>query len=201
MRRISLIDRAVRDGVVKMVALPSWLQTNRQDHVNRETLAEGLLLRANPVIRVKAHPLEEDLISSRRVVARKFTCHRGASIGDRTVRLWSHPLARCRLHAPVRVKWPGPSGGEVTGEQQVMARILVTDAARFIGFHLAERLLKRGEEVIGLDNRKNCYDCGCGNGCFRNPQLGPIPGSISCSSTHNELARSHSISICRIVID
>src|SRR5215216_8073951 len=39
-----------------------------------------------------------------------------------------------------------------------MARILVTGAAGFIGFHLAERLLKRREEVIGLDNLNDYYD-------------------------------------------
>ena len=39
-----------------------------------------------------------------------------------------------------------------------MARILVTGAAGFIGFHLAGRLLMRGEEVIGLDNLNDYYD-------------------------------------------
>jgi UDP-glucuronate 4-epimerase len=35
--------------------------------------------------------------------------------------------------------------------------ILVTGAAGFIGFHVSERLLARGEEVIGLDNVNDYY--------------------------------------------
>src|SRR5262245_31479442 len=36
--------------------------------------------------------------------------------------------------------------------------ILVTGAAGFIGFHVAKRLLERGEEVVGLDNLNDYYD-------------------------------------------
>jgi UDP-glucuronate 4-epimerase len=36
--------------------------------------------------------------------------------------------------------------------------VLVTGAAGFIGYHVAERLLARGEEVIGLDNLNAYYD-------------------------------------------
>lgn len=36
--------------------------------------------------------------------------------------------------------------------------ILVTGAAGFIGFHVAERLLKRGDQVLGLDNLNPYYD-------------------------------------------
>ncbi len=39
-----------------------------------------------------------------------------------------------------------------------MKKILVTGAAGFIGFHLAEALLKRGDQVTGLDVINNYYD-------------------------------------------
>jgi len=38
------------------------------------------------------------------------------------------------------------------------ASILVTGAAGFIGFHVAKRLLDRGDHVIGLDNVNEYYD-------------------------------------------
>jgi len=38
------------------------------------------------------------------------------------------------------------------------APILVTGAAGFIGYHVAERLLARGETVVGIDNLNDYYD-------------------------------------------
>jgi len=39
-----------------------------------------------------------------------------------------------------------------------MKKILVTGAAGFIGFHLSQRLLTMGHQVVGLDNLNNYYD-------------------------------------------
>jgi UDP-glucuronate 4-epimerase len=39
-----------------------------------------------------------------------------------------------------------------------MTRILVTGAAGFIGYHTAERLLERGDEVLGIDDLNAYYD-------------------------------------------
>jgi UDP-glucuronate 4-epimerase len=37
-------------------------------------------------------------------------------------------------------------------------KVLVTGAAGFIGYHTSERLLARGDEVVGLDNLNDYYD-------------------------------------------
>src|SRR5262245_15778530 len=36
--------------------------------------------------------------------------------------------------------------------------VLVTGSAGFIGFHVAQRLLERGEQVVGIDNLNPYYD-------------------------------------------
>ena len=42
--------------------------------------------------------------------------------------------------------------------RSAMARILVTGAAGFIGYHVARRLLERGDTVTGLDSMSEYYD-------------------------------------------
>ena len=37
-------------------------------------------------------------------------------------------------------------------------KILVTGCAGFIGFHVAQRLLREGKQVLGLDNMNTYYD-------------------------------------------
>ena len=37
-------------------------------------------------------------------------------------------------------------------------KVLVTGAAGFIGMHVCQRLLARGDEVIGIDNLNDYYD-------------------------------------------
>ena len=37
-------------------------------------------------------------------------------------------------------------------------KILVTGTAGFIGFHMAEKLIDRGDEVTGLDSLNEYYD-------------------------------------------
>ena len=37
-------------------------------------------------------------------------------------------------------------------------KILVTGTAGFIGYHFAQRLIARGDEVVGLDNINDYYD-------------------------------------------
>ena len=42
--------------------------------------------------------------------------------------------------------------------EKIMEKILVTGAAGFIGFHLSQRLLDAGFQVVGIDNLNDYYD-------------------------------------------
>src|SRR6185312_11570597 len=53
-------------------------------------------------------------------------------------------------------------------------KILVTGAAGFIGMHVAERLLARGDEVVGIDNLNAYYDVALKQA--RLDRLGERPG-------------------------
>ena len=49
-------------------------------------------------------------------------------------------------------------GCKINGELIMPTKTLVTGAAGFIGFHTVLRLLKRGENVVGIDNMNAYYD-------------------------------------------
>jgi UDP-glucuronate 4-epimerase len=52
----------------------------------------------------------------------------------------------------------GGCDGLIQHPDGTKAMILVTGAAGFIGFHVAQRLLQRGEAIVGLDNLNPYYD-------------------------------------------
>lgn len=49
---------------------------------------------------------------------------------------------------------------ETTDKSHSPQKILITGAAGFIGMHTAERLLARGDQVVGVDNLNDYYDVG-----------------------------------------
>jgi UDP-glucuronate 4-epimerase len=54
-----------------------------------------------------------------------------------------------------------------------MADILVTGAAGFIGYHVARRLLERGDSIAGLDNLNDYYDVSLKNARLRELEAYP----------------------------
>ncbi len=64
-----------------------------------------------------------------------------------------------------------------------MSKILVTGAAGFIGFHVARRLLERGDTVVGLDNLSDYYDVS-----LKEARLGQLEGRPGWSFVRLDLA-------------
>lgn len=67
-------------------------------------------------------------------------------------------------------------------------KILVTGAAGFIGFHLAKRLLERGDEVVGYDNLNDYYDVN-----LKKARLAILSDFDKFSFAHNELADKENV--------
>jgi len=49
-------------------------------------------------------------------------------------------------------------------------RILLAGATGFIGLHVAQRLLERGDEAVGIDNLNDYYDPKLKLACIRMPE-------------------------------
>jgi len=71
-------------------------------------------------------------------------------------------------------------------------KILVTGTAGFIGFHLAKKLLDRGDEVVGIDNLNDYYDVNLKYGRLK--ELGIYGADTSASESefmHSSLYPKH----------
>lgn len=61
--------------------------------------------------------------------------------------------------------------------QAIEKKILITGAAGFIGFHLSQRLLERGYQVVGLDNLSDYYDVSLKQGRLQRLGIESLPGA------------------------
>jgi UDP-glucuronate 4-epimerase len=77
-------------------------------------------------------------------------------------------------------------------------RVLVTGAAGFIGSHVAEALLARGDQVVGLDNFNTFYDPAIKDANVRQIERAATPGSFRL--VRADLVRDHE-AIARIFED
>jgi len=69
-------------------------------------------------------------------------------------------------------------------------KILVTGTAGFIGFHLAKKLLERGDEVVGIDNINDYYDVNLKYGRLK--ELGIDRAEITAKkATHSSVFPKH----------
>lgn len=94
------------------------------------------------------------ILPSSRVVSYGHGPHSSMMISDSDLTHEStHHLSRPTLHKKTRVFGSFHSGGKIPlGLKRKGLRIVVTGGAGFVGSHLVDRLIERGDSVIVVDN-------------------------------------------------
>ena len=78
-------------------------------------------------------------------------------------------------------------------------KILVTGTAGFIGYHLAKKLLERGDEVVGLDNINDYYDVNLKYGRLKELGIGNGTSSIFEANETTPLGTSNSFEANKLI--
>ena len=74
-------------------------------------------------------------------------------------------------------------------------KFLVTGAAGFIGFHVSQALIKRGDEVVGIDNINDYYDTSLKNARLDRLTVDPKFSFYKIDLTEKEAERYISLSL------
>src|SRR5690606_41015093 len=78
-------------------------------------------------------------------------------------------------------------------------KILITGTAGFIGFHLAKKMLERGDEIVGLDSINDYYDVNLKFGRLK--ETGIAEEKIERSEEYTSELQSRENLVCRLLLE